>query len=64
MNNMMNQMLQNLVNQNPQAYQRAQQMCAGKSPEEMKQLVLNLAQSQGRNINDVRQMFAMFGINF
>lgn len=63
MNNPMEMMLQQMISQNPGAYKRAQQMCSGKSPEELRSLVLNIAQSQGRDIGQIRQIASMFGIN-
>ena len=52
----MNQM----ANQNPQMFNKMQEMTTGKSPEELKQTALNLAKERGIDI----QHFAKgFGIN-
>ena len=45
--------------QNPQAYQKMQEMTSGKSEEQMKQTAMNLAQQQGI---DLRQFANSFGI--
>lgn len=63
MNNPMDVMIQQMIQQNPDAYKRAQQMCNGKSPEELKSLVLNIAQSQGRDPGPIKQFASMFGVN-
>lgn len=63
MNNIMNGMLNQMIQQNPEAYNRAQQMCAGKSPDEIKKIAMNIAQSQGRGVNEIKQMLSAFGIN-
>ena len=52
----MNQMAQ----QNPQAYHKAMEMTQGKSEEQMKQTAMNLAQQQGI---DLRPFANSFGIN-
>ena len=52
----MNQMAQ----QNPQAYHKAMEMTQGKSEEQMKQTAMNLAQQRGI---DLRQFANSFGIN-
>lgn len=54
--------MKQMINQNPEAYRRAQQMCDGKTEEEMKTLILNLAKSQGRDIGQLKQFAATFGI--
>ena len=51
----MNQMAQ----QNPQAFQKMQEMTTGKSEDEMRQVAMNLAQQKGI---DIRQFASQFGI--
>ena len=51
----MNQMAQ----QNPQAFQKMQEMTSGKSEDEMRQVAMNLAQQKGI---DIRQFASQFGI--
>lgn len=63
LNNLLNMMLQNMISQNPSAFNKAREMCNGKSEDEMKQVFLNLAQTQGKDMNEIRQMCSMFGIN-
>lgn len=52
----MNQMAQ----QNPQAYHKAMEMTQGKTEEQMKQTAMNLAQQQGV---DLKSFASTFGIN-
>ena len=52
----MNQMMQ----QNPQAFQKMQEMTSGKSEAEMKQTAMNLAKQQGV---DLKSFASNFGIN-
>lgn len=60
--NLMNQMLQQYQN-NPM-FQRAQQMAAGKSPQEIRQIANNLCNQRGIDINSAREQFKrQFGIN-
>lgn len=60
--NLMNQMLQQYQN-NPM-FQRAQQMAAGKSPQEIRQIANNLCNQRGIDINDAMAQFKrQFGIN-
>lgn len=60
--NLMNQMLQQYQN-NPM-FQRAQQMAAGKSPQELRQIANNLCNQRGIDINDAMAQFKrQFGIN-
>lgn len=60
--NLMNQMLQQYQN-NPM-FQRAQQMAAGKSPQEIRQIANNLCNQRGIDINDAMVQFKrQFGIN-
>lgn len=51
----MNQMAQ----QNPQAFQKMQEMTSGKNEDEMRQVAMNLAQQKGI---DIRQFASQFGI--
>ena len=59
----LNQQLQNRLNnmmkQNPQAYQKWQQMTGGKSEGDLKQTAMNLAKEQGV---DLKQFASTFGI--
>lgn len=60
--NLMNQMLQQC--QNSPTFQRAQQMAAGKSPQEIRQIANNLCNQRGIDINSAIEQFKrQFGIN-
>lgn len=48
------------MKQNPQAFQKMQEMTSGKSETEMKQTAMNLAQQQGI---DLKSFANNFGIN-
>ena len=62
-NQFLNQQLQNRMNammkQNPQAYQKMQEMVGGKSEADMKQTCMNLAKERGV---DLQQFARNFGI--
>ena len=62
-NQFINQQLQNKMNammqQNPQAFQRMKEMTNGKSETEMKQTAINLAKERGV---DIQQFAKNFGI--
>ena len=62
-NQFINQQLQNKMNammkQNPQAFQRMKEMTSGKSETEMKQTCMNLARERGV---DIQQFARNFGI--
>jgi len=48
--------------QNNPLFQRAQQMAAGKTPEELQQIAKNLCQQRGINMDEAYQQFKqMFG---
>jgi hypothetical protein len=48
--------------QNNPLFQRAQQMAAGKSPQELQQIAKNLCQQRGINMDEAyRQFKQMFG---
>lgn len=49
-----------MMKQNPQAFQKMQEMTNGKSETEMKQTAMNLAQQQGI---DLKSFASNFGIN-
>lgn len=49
-----------MQSQNPQLFQKAQEMTQGKNEEQLKQTVLNLANQQGIDIN---AFASQFGIN-
>ena len=60
--NLMNQMFQQYQN-NPM-FQRAQQMAAGKSPQEIRQIANNLCNQRGIDMNSAMEQFKrQFGIN-
>lgn len=63
MNPMVMMMLSSLIQQNPTAFNKAKEMCNGKSENEMQQIFMNLAQTQGRDTNELNQIASMFGIN-
>ena len=48
-----------MMKQNPQAYQKMQEMIGGKSESDMKQTALNLAKERGV---DLKQFASQFGI--
>ena len=52
---MMNQMQQ----QNPQAFQKVQEMMQGKNEQQMKELVNNVAKQQGIDINQFAKHFGI-----
>ena len=58
-----NQQLQSRMNQmaqqNPQAYQKAMEMTSGKSESDMKQIAMNLAKERGV---DIKSFASQFGI--
>ena len=60
----MNQQLQSRMNemmkQNPQAYQKMQEMTSGKSETDLRQTALNLAKERGV---DLQSFARQFGIN-
>ena len=52
--------MQQMMKQNPQAYQKMQEMINGKSETEIKQTCMNLAQQNGI---DIKSFASNFGIN-
>ena len=52
--------MQQMMKQNPQAYQKMQEMTSGKTEADMKQTAINLAKQQGVNL---RSFASTFGIN-
>ena len=48
-----------MMKQNPQAYQKWQEMIGGKTSEDLRQTAMNLAKEQGVDIN---QFASRFGI--
>lgn len=48
-----------MMKQNPQAYQKWQEMIGGKTEGDLKQTCMNLAKEQGV---DIRQLASTFGI--
>ena len=63
-NQFITQQLQNRMNQmmkqNPQAFQKMQEMTSGKTEGDMKQTAMNLAKEKGI---DLKQFASTFGIN-
>lgn len=51
--------MQQMMNQNPQAYKKMQEMVNGKSDSEMKQTCMNLAKERGI---DIAKFASQFGI--
>lgn len=74
MNNMMNMLMQMMGgrNMNPQQlmgmlsgnpmFQQAQKMMQGKTPEQMKGVINNVAKQKGINEQQLRQMAQQFGL--
>ena len=54
-------MMQNMFGQNP-LMQRAMMMSQGKSPQEMQQIVRNLARQKGMSDEQLNQMLGQFGL--
>ena len=52
--------MQTMMKQNPQAFQKMQEMTSGKSEGDMKQTAMNLAKEKGI---DLKQFASNFGIN-
>lgn len=59
MNQQLQSKMQEMMKQNPQAYQRAMEMTNGKSETEMKQTAMNLASQKGI---DLKSFASTFGI--
>lgn len=58
-----NQMIQNMMSQNP-LFQRAVQMCKGKSEAELMQTAENICKEKGINMEQAKQAFnTMFNNN-
>lgn len=51
------QMMMQLINSNNPLFMRAQQMVAGKSEEEIKQIAMNLCNQRGIDFNSALQQF-------
>lgn len=45
--------------QNPQAYQKAMEMAKDKSPEQLKETVMNLAKERGIDINSLAHQYGI-----
>lgn len=54
-------LMQNMFGGNP-LFQRAMQMGQGKSPEQIQQVVRNLAQQRGMNEQQLNQFLSQFGL--
>ena len=52
-------MLEQIKNQNPELYKKAQEMIAGKSEDELKQLANNIAQQRGINLSQFANQFGI-----
>lgn len=59
MNLMQNQMFQQMQRQNPELYQKVQQMTNGKNESQMKDIAMNIAKERGI---DLSQFASQFGI--
>lgn len=53
--------MERMFGNNP-VFQQARKMAEGKSPEQMKETVLNLAKTQGVDIQQIMGMLNQFGI--
>ena len=54
--------MQNIVGSNPQ-FQRVMQMVDGKTPEEMKQVAMNLCEQQGIDFSQAVNQMKSMGLN-
>ena len=52
-------MLEQIKNQNPELYKKAEEMISGKSENELKQLANNLAQQRGINLSQFANQFGI-----
>lgn len=53
--------MQSVFGNNP-AYNRAMEMAKGKKPQEMEQVIKNMAKERGIDENQLKQMASVFGI--
>lgn len=60
LNPMLNQMLMQSFGNNPN-FNRAMQMLQGKTPEQLQQTVMNLAQNQGISMEQLQQIASQYG---
>lgn len=60
LNPMLNQMLMRSFGNNPN-FNRAMQMLQGKTPEQLQQTVMNLAQNQGISMEQLQQIAGQYG---
>ena len=60
LNPMLNQMLMQSFGNNPN-FSRAMQMLQGKTPEQLQQTVMNLAQNQGISMEQLQQIAGQYG---
>lgn len=60
LNPMLNQMLMQSFGNNPN-FNRAMQMLQGKTPEQLQQTVMNLAQNQGISMEQLQQIAGQYG---
>lgn len=63
LNPMLNQMLMQSFGNNPN-FNRAMQMLQGKTPEQLQQTVMNLAQNQGISMEQLQQIAGQYGFRF
>ena len=54
-----NQMIQNMRNQNPQLYQKVQEMTSGKNETELKTMASNIAKERGINLSQFANQFGI-----
>lgn len=60
LNPMLNQILMQSFGNNPN-FNRAMQMIQGKTPEQLQQTVMNLAQNQGISMQQLQQFAGQYG---
>ena len=59
MQGMQQKIMNQMQHQNPQAFQRVQEMMQGKNEQQMKELVNNVAKQQGIDINQFAKQFGI-----
>lgn len=55
----MHQFYQQMISSNP-TFQQAAKMCQGKNPQQMQQMIANICQERGINMNQAMQSFNSF----
>ena len=61
LNSQLQKQMQQMAGQNPQAFQKMQEMINGKNDEQIKQTCMNLAKERGI---DIEKFASQFGIKF